>query len=62
MVIKFEVLFEYFCDRFWSFFMKRAMGECGKNVMIKPSTSVFKDIENFYFEGDLKIARYAVIY
>jgi len=38
------------------------MGKCGKNVMIKPSTSVFKGVENFYFEGDLRLARYAVIY
>lgn len=61
-VIKFEVLFEFLRDQFWSFFMKKAMGNCGENVMIKPSTSVFKGIENFYFEGDLKIARYAIIY
>lgn len=57
-----ERLIEFLRDRFWGFFMKRAMGKCGSNVMIKPSTSVFKGVSNFYFEGDLKIARYAVIY
>jgi len=53
---------EFVSDRFWGFFTKKAMGKCGPNVMIKPSTSVFKGVSNFYFEGDLKIARYAVIY
>lgn len=57
-----ERLIEFLSDQFWSFFTKRAMGKCGPNVMIKPSTSVFKGVCNFYFEGDLKIARYAVIY
>lgn len=60
--IKFEVWYEFLRDKFWSFFIKKAMGECGKNVMIKPSTSVFKGVENFYFDGDIRIARYAVIY
>ena len=38
------------------------MGHCGKNVMIKPRTSVFKGIENLYIDDDVRIARYAVIY
>lgn len=57
-----EVLFEFIRDKFWAYFIKKGMGKCGKNIMIKPTTSVFKGIENFYFEGDLRIARYAVIY
>ena len=57
-----ERLIEFISDKFWGFFTKKAMGKCGSNVMIKPSTSVFKGVSNFYFEGDLKIARYAVIY
>ncbi|QCW98781.1 acetyltransferase [Aggregatimonas sangjinii] len=57
-----EKSIEFFSDKFWGFFTKKAMGKCGRNVMIKPSTSVFKGVSNFYFEGDLKIARYAVIY
>ncbi|WP_423997265.1 DapH/DapD/GlmU-related protein [Maribacter sp. IgM3_T14_3] len=62
LIIKTEVLHEFIRDKFWGYFIKKGMGNCGKNVMIKPSTSVFKGIENFYFKGDLKIARYAVIY
>lgn len=30
--------------------------------MIKPATSVFKGLENFYISDDVRIARYAVIY
>lgn len=53
---------EYIIDKFWSFFIKRAMGHCGKNVMLKPSTSIFKGLENIYISDDVRIARYAVIY
>lgn len=49
-------------DSLWGYFIKSSMGYCGKNVMIKPCTSVFKGIENFYFHNDVRIARYAVIY
>ncbi len=38
------------------------MGRCGQGVMLKPATSVFKGIENFYISDDVRIARYAVIY
>lgn len=34
-------------DTFKAFFIKRAMGSCGKNVLIKPTSSVFKGLENF---------------
>lgn len=60
--IKSQLGIEYLKDKFWAFFIKRSMGNCGKNVMIKPTTSVFKGIENFYFSDDVRIARYAVIY
>lgn len=62
ILIKYEVWYEFLRDKFWSFFIKKAMGKCGKNIMIKPSTSVFKGVENFYFDKDIRIARYAVIY
>lgn len=55
-------VFEFIKDKFWAFFIKRAMGKCGKNVMIKPTTSIFKGIENFYFSNNIRIARNAVIY
>ncbi|WP_321373622.1 DapH/DapD/GlmU-related protein [uncultured Draconibacterium sp.] len=54
--------FEFIIDKFLAFFIKKAMGRCGQNVMIKPTTSVFKGIENFYFSDNIRIARYAVIY
>ena len=38
------------------------MGSCGRNVLIKPSTSVFKGLENIFISDDVRIARYAVIY
>ncbi len=59
---KIPLLLQYIADKFWAFFIKRSMGHCGKNVMIKPTTSVFKGIENFYISDDVRIARYAVIY
>lgn len=61
-ISKAQQLIQYIQDKFWAFFIKRSMGHCGKNVMIKPTTSVFKGIENFYIEDDVRIARYAVIY
>lgn len=38
------------------------MAKCGKNVMIKPLTSVFKGVSNFHISSHVRIARYAVIY
>lgn len=49
-------------DKITGWLIKRYMGYCGKNVMIKPSTSVFKGIENFHINRDVRIARYSVIY
>lgn len=60
--VKAQCFLQYIADRFWAFFIKRSMGYCGKNVMIKPTTSVFKGLENFYISDDVRIARYAVIY
>lgn len=57
-----QLAIEWFIDHFWAFFIKGAMGKCGHNVMIKPSTSVFKGLENIYISDDVRIARYAVIY
>lgn len=60
--VKLSLLPSFLWDKLWSPVYKRAMGYCGKNVMIKPSTSVFKGLENFYISDDVRIARYAVIY
>ncbi len=54
-ISKTQQLIQYIQDRFWAFFIKRSMGHCGKNVMIKPTTSVFKGLENFYIEDDVHI-------
>ena len=57
-----QLAIEHCFDNFWAFFIKRSMGKCGKNVMIKPMTSVFKGLENIYISDDVRIARYATIY
>lgn len=57
-----QLAIEHCFDNFWAFFIKRSMGKCGKNVMIKPMTSVFKGLENIYISDDVSIARYATIY
>ena len=59
---KIQYAIEWFIDHFYAFFIKHSMGHCGKNVMIKPSTSIFKGLENIYISEDVRIARYAVIY
>lgn len=59
---KLQLAIEYLIDHFYAFFIKHAMGKCGHNVMIKPSTSIFKGLENIYISDDVRIARYAVIY
>lgn len=59
---KLQLAIEYLIDHFYAFFIKHAMGKCGQNVMIKPSTSIFKGLENIYISDDVRIARYAVIY
>ncbi len=57
-----QLAIEHCFDNFGAFFIKRSMGKCGKNVMIKPMTSVFKGLENIYISDDVRIARYATIY
>tara|TARA_R110000868_G_scaffold196974_2_gene443093 strand:+ start:397 stop:1026 length:630 start_codon:yes stop_codon:yes gene_type:complete len=60
--IKLEIIFEFIRDKFWTFFIKKAMGSCGSNVKLKPTSSVFKGVENFHFADDIRIAHNAVIY
>lgn len=62
LLIKLKLGTHFIIDSFWGYIIKKSMGHCGKNVMLKPSTSVFKGIENLYFSDDIRIARYAVIY
>lgn len=49
-------------DKFLAYCYKQKMGSCGHNVLLKPSTSIFKGLNNIYISDDVRIARYAVIY
>ena len=49
-------------DKFLACCYKQMMGSCGHNVLLKPSTSVFKGLNNIHISDDVRIARYAVIY
>ena len=60
--VKLQLACEWIIDHFYAWFIKHSMGACGRNVMIKPSTSIFKGLENIYISDDVRIARYAVIY
>lgn len=62
MLSKIPQAIEFIMDKTFGYFIKRAMGHCGKNVMLKPSTSIFKGLNNIYISDDVRIARYAVIY
>lgn len=62
VVVRSYSAFGFLVDMCLSFFMKKMMGNCGKNVMIKPTSSVFKGLGNLYLSNDVRIARYAVIY
>ena len=61
-ISRLQQAFQFLQDNFWAFFIKRSMGHCGKNVMIKPTTSIFKGIENIFIDDNVRIARYATIY
>lgn len=52
----------YFFEGIISYIIKQQLGYAGKNIMLKPFSSVYKGLENFYFLGDIRIARNAVIY
>lgn len=62
LLIKSINAISYLWDSFFSFCYKRAMGSCGKNVLLKPSSSIFKGLENIHIANHVRIARYAVIY
>ncbi len=49
-------------DRFLSFFYKKCMKSCGKNVMIRPSSSDFKGLGNLSIGDHVLIPKRAVIY
>lgn len=61
-IARLQQAIQFVQDKFWAFFIKRSMGHCGKNVMIKPTTSIFKGLENIFIDDNVWIARYATIY
>lgn len=60
--IKFRDCFSFVYDSLLSICYKSAFGACGKNVLLKPSTSIFKGLHNINISDDVRIARYATIY
>lgn len=38
------------------------MAECGKGVMLRPNSSIYKGLHNIHLADDVRIARYATIY
>lgn len=61
-IVKIREGISFIYDSFLAFCYKQMMGSCGHNVLLKPSTSVFKGLQNIYISDDVRIARYAVIY
>lgn len=53
---------EFFKDTICSFFYKKAMKTCGKNVKIKPCSSVYFGLENLSIGNNVSIPRYAHIF
>jgi acetyltransferase-like isoleucine patch superfamily enzyme len=49
-------------DKILAFFIKKSLGSCGSNVLLKPSTSIYKGVENIYIGNNVRIARFATIY
>ena len=62
LVIFCQLACEGLIDRILSFFYKKLMYSCGKNVSLKPSTSVIKGLENMIVGDYVRIARYATIF
>lgn len=55
-------VFEFISDTMISYFYKKSMKSCGKNVKIKPSTSVYFGLENLTIGNDVIIPRYSHIF
>lgn len=52
----------YIWDKLLAVIYKGAMGACGRGVMLRPATSIYKGLSNIYISDDVRIARYATIY
>lgn len=62
LFIRISLLFPYIWDKFWSFFYKRSMKSCGKNVYIRPTCSDFKGLWNLSVGDDTSIPKGSVFY
>lgn len=62
LFIRISLLFPYIWDKFWSFFYKRNMKSCGKNVYMRPTCSDFKGLWNLSVGDDTSIPKGSVFY
>ncbi|WP_395050186.1 acyltransferase [Flavobacterium sp.] len=62
MLINLFRLSEYIKDKIASYFYKKKMIFCGRNVRLKPSTSVYFGLENLSIGNDVSIPRFAHIF
>lgn len=61
-LIKFFKIYEFICDKIESFFYKKSMASCGKNVRLKPKSSIYYGVENLTIGNDVSIPRFAHIF
>ena len=62
ILIKLSMLYEFICDKIVSFLYKKSMISCGKNVKLKPKSSIYYGLENLTIGNDVRIPRYAHIF
>lgn len=62
VITRFSHLFEFINDSIFSFFYKKSMRSCGRNVHIKPTTSVYFGLENLSIGSDVSIPRFSHIF
>ena len=62
ILIKLSKLYEFTCDKIVSFLYKKSMISCGKNVTLKPKSSIYYGLENLTIGNDVSIPRYAHIF
>ena len=62
ILLKSTKVVPYIADKALAYVYKKNMGHCGKNVMLRPMSSIYKGLENIYLADHVSIARYAMIY
>lgn len=60
--IQISLLFPYIWDKFWSFFYKKSMKYCGKNIYIRPTSSDLKGLWNLSVGDNTSIPKGSVFY